>query len=115
MIQFWMDQPPLFVHRLSRGELFEGPRFATVDEGDEATVISSKAGEGAVGPYVCITMGPFDLGLIGILARASAALMEEKVPIFVISTYRHDHILIPLEMTRNAIKALTDAGFSKRK
>jgi len=115
MTRFWMDQPPLFVHRLARGESFEGLRFATVDEGDETTVISSKAGEGAVGPYVCITMGPFDLGLIGIMARASAALMEEKVPTFVLSTYRHDHILVPLEMTRNAVKALTDAGFSIRK
>jgi hypothetical protein len=115
MIVFWLNELPLFIHRIVNGNGFDGPRFATVDEGDESTIISTQGGEEAFGPYACITMGPFELGLLGILALVSKALAEAKIPVFVISTYRHDHILVPLASSDAATRALLKAGMVLRK
>lgn len=109
-----MDCPPLYVHRLVRGEGFEGERFATVDEGGEVTVVSPDSGPRADGPYACITMGPFDLSLVGVLAQVSTALADHGIPVFVISTYRHDHILVPLDRKEEAVQALIDEGFERK-
>ena len=113
MPKFWSDRPPLYVHRLQRNNEFRGERFATVDEGDETTVISPEAGPEANGPYACMTMGPFDLSTVGILARASDALAEAGIPIFVISTFRYDHLLVPLDRKDEAVQALIEEGFER--
>jgi len=113
MPKFWSDRPPLYVHRLGRSSEFRGERFATVDEGDEMTIISPDPGPEANGPYACFTMGPFDLSLVGILARASVALARSKIPIFVISTYRYDHLLVPLDRQDEAVQALIEEGFER--
>jgi hypothetical protein len=105
---------PLYIHRLHGDESFVGPVFATINEDDERTVISSTRGISAEGPYSRITTGPFDLTLIGILAKLSCALAKAEVPIFVISTYRYDHILIPKELEDKAVDALQSAGFSRK-
>ncbi len=114
MAEFWSDRPPLFVHRLGRDQEFKGERFATVDEGDEVTVISPDPGPQAIGPYACLTMGPFDLSLVGILAQASTALAQAGVPVFVISTYRHDHILVPYHRQEEAVRSLAREGFERK-
>ena len=114
MTTFWLDRPPLYVHRLAKTDEFKGERFATVDEGDEATVISPETGPKANGPYACITMGPFDLSLVGLMARVSAALAEAKIPVFIISTYRYDHILVPLDRKEEAVRALMKDGFERK-
>ncbi len=114
MAKFWLDRPPLFVHRLERNEEFKGERFATVDEGDEMTIISPTPGPKANGPYACLTMGPFDLSLVGILAQASGALAGAGVPVFVISTYRYDHILVPFDRKEEAVRALMKEGFERK-
>ena len=90
MAEFWSDRPPLFVHRLGRDQEFKGERFATVDEGDEVTVISPDPGPQAIGPYACLTMGPFDLSLVGILAQASTALAQAGTGVRHFHL-RHDH------------------------
>ena len=114
MAKFWLDRPPLYVHHLARNEAFKRERFATVDEGDEMTVISPDIGPKANGPYACLTMGPFELSLVGILAQASAALAGAGIPVFVISTYRYDHILVPLDRQEEAVKALMKDGFERK-
>lgn len=114
MIVFWLNDLPLFIHRVICGHEFDGPRFATVDEGDESTIISTCGGEGSVGPFACITMGPFELDMVGVLAQVSQALAQVKVPVFVISTYRHDHILVPLESSVKATQALLAAGLFRK-
>jgi len=113
MANFWSNRPPLYVHRIAPDDEFRGERFATVDEGDETTVISPAAGPKANGPYACLTMGPFDLSLVGILARASSALADAGIPVFVISTYRYDHILVPLGRQDEAVRALLREGFER--
>lgn len=114
MAEFWSDRPSLYVHRLAHNEEFRGDRFASVDEGDEITVISPANGPKANGPYGCLTMGPFDLSMVGILAKASHALAGAGIPVFVISTYRYDHILVPLDRQEEAVRALMKEGFERK-
>lgn len=55
--------------------------------------------------------GTLDFSLIGILSGISALLAENKIGIFVISTYNTDYILTKEEDFPRAIKALSDAGY----
>lgn len=50
--------------------------------------------------------GPLDFGLVGILAKISTALAEANVPLFAISTYDTDYILVKEENLDTAIAAL---------
>lgn len=52
-----------------------------------------------------------DFSLIGILARISAVLAEEKIGIFVVSTYNTDYVLVKSENYEKAMKALKKAGY----
>lgn len=58
--------------------------------------------------------GPLDFSLTGILAGLSATLAEAEVPIFAISTYDTDYLLIRDELLDLAIKALGAAGYRVR-
>jgi hypothetical protein len=57
-------------------------------------------------------IGPLDFGLTGILASLATALAEAGVPIFAISTYDTDYILVKEENLERATKALRDSGHS---
>ncbi|MGG7178762.1 ACT domain-containing protein [Clostridium paraputrificum] len=54
--------------------------------------------------------GPLDFSLIGILAKISSLLAEEKISIFAISTFDTDYILLKEENLGDAIKVLTMNG-----
>jgi 8-oxo-dGTP pyrophosphatase MutT (NUDIX family) len=56
--------------------------------------------------------GPFDLNAIGILSRVSAALAEAQVPLFAISTYETDVILVRDASLDRAVRALQNNGCS---
>lgn len=61
--------------------------------------------------YVVMKLhGPFDLGVTGVLAEISRLLADAKVPIFVISTYDTDYILIKDTEKKRAAQALIAAG-----
>lgn len=55
--------------------------------------------------------GTLDFSLIGILARISAVLAEEKIGLFAISTYNTDYILVKQEHFCQALDALAKAGY----
>lgn len=55
--------------------------------------------------------GVLDFSLVGILARISALLAENKIGIFVISTYNTDYILVKKEDSLKATKILAAAGY----
>ena len=55
--------------------------------------------------------GTLDFSLIGILSKMSALLAENKIGIFVISTYNTDYILTKEEDFPRAIKVLSDVGY----
>jgi len=56
-------------------------------------------------------LGPLDFGLVGILAKISAALADAGVPLFAISTYDTDYIMVKEEHLDSAIDALRNEGY----
>ena len=52
-----------------------------------------------------------DFSLIGILAKISAILADNKIGIFVVSTYNTDYILTKAENFEKAISLLSDNGY----
>lgn len=83
--------------------------------GDEVSIV---CGEGELpeadrseGGYVVLKLhGPFDLGVTGVLAEVSGILANEAIPIFAISTYDTDYILMKASAKAQAIAALAAAG-----
>ena len=51
-----------------------------------------------------------DLSLIGIIAEISGILKEKEIPIFTISTYNTDYILVRQKDLNTGIKVLKDKG-----
>lgn len=56
-------------------------------------------------------IGPLDFSLVGILARISGILAENKISIFAISTFDTDYVLVKDDKVNQAVEALTDNGF----
>ena len=54
--------------------------------------------------------GPLDFSLIGIIAEISAILKEKNIPIFVISTFETDFILVKNGSLKSAIDTLINKG-----
>lgn len=52
-----------------------------------------------------------DFSLIGILAKISTLLAEQRIGIFVVSTYRTDYVLVKRERYEEALHALAGAGY----
>ena len=55
--------------------------------------------------------GVLDFSLIGILSKLSGILAENKIGIFVISTYTTDYILVKKENFDRAMGVLINAGY----
>jgi hypothetical protein len=55
-------------------------------------------------------VGPFDLSLTGALASLTGPLSDAAVPVFAISTYDTDYLLISEHDVERAVKALRGAG-----
>lgn len=55
--------------------------------------------------------GTLDFSLIGILAKISALLAENRIGIFVVSTYNTDYVLTKKENYDRALEALAGAGY----
>ena len=55
-------------------------------------------------------LGPLDFALVGVLARISSALAEAQVPLFAISTYDTDYILVKEDTLQMAADALRSEG-----
>ena len=54
--------------------------------------------------------GPLEFSLIGIIADVSTTLKDKKIPIFIISTYDTDYILIKQKDLSSGMKALKEKG-----
>ena len=61
--------------------------------------------------WICLKLeGPFPFELTGILLSFIRPLSDNGVPIFAISTYDTDYVLIQEEWARAAMNALQEAG-----
>ena len=57
--------------------------------------------------------GPFPFSMTGVLASFLQPLAEAQVPIFAISTFETDYVLIKREDVERAFMALAEAGHKK--
>jgi hypothetical protein len=55
-------------------------------------------------------IGPLDLSQIGIIADISSLLKENRIPIFTISTYNTDYILIKNQHIEKMLSILENSG-----
>lgn len=55
--------------------------------------------------------GVLDFSLIGILARISGLLAEKQIPVFVVSTYNTDYVLVKEDLFPSAINTLCANGY----
>ena len=55
--------------------------------------------------------GVLDFSLIGILSKIATILADNNIPIFAVSTYNTDYLLIKEEKHEMALKALKNAGY----
>jgi len=55
-------------------------------------------------------IGPLDLEMVGVLASVSQILAGAGIPIFVISTFDTDYVLVRTALLDDAIRALAGAG-----
>ena len=55
--------------------------------------------------------GVLDFSLTGILAGITGVLAEKEIPVFAVSTYDTDYILVRKEDSGAAAKALEEAGY----
>jgi hypothetical protein len=62
-------------------------------------------------PWVCLKIeGPFSFSEVGILASVIRPLAEKGVPVFAISTFDTDYVLVGEDYTGATLQALQDAG-----
>lgn len=93
-----------------------GGRVWSVSRSDsELSIVceASRVPAGVVrsGPWrALIVQGPLDQELVGILASITATLAAAQVPVFAISTYNTDWVLVPEDRLRKALAALRAAG-----
>lgn len=92
--------------------------FANITDKNETTVIISQSEfneKDAIEIEKGWKMLTFDMilpfGLVGFMAKISQALADEKIPIFAISAYSTDHILVKKKDLPKAIKKLENLGF----
>lgn len=55
--------------------------------------------------------GELDFALIGIISGITAVLAQEKIAVFVVSTFDTDYFLVKQEKSKAAARALRAAGF----
>jgi len=97
------------------GWVWSGPFSSVTRTKDELSVVcgaeSVPEEHQPKSPWVCFKVeGPFSFSEVGILASVIDPLAEKKVPIFAISTFDTDYVLVGEEYAGIALQALRDAG-----
>ena len=73
---------------------------------------TQKRGDGWRVFRVC---GALEFSLVGILAGISGVLARAQIPLFVLSTYDTDYVLVRGEYRKQAEAALAEAGYNWKK
>ena len=61
--------------------------------------------------YRCLVVaGPIPFSAVGVMAQLSGALAEGNIPLFALSTFDTDYLLVRDEHLASALRALQDAG-----
>jgi hypothetical protein len=94
---------------------FHGEFWSVTRTREELSVVCAETavpeGIRAEKDWVCFQLvGPFEFALTGILEAFLRPLARAKVPIFALSTFDTDWVLIPATRRTDALKALAEAG-----
>jgi hypothetical protein len=94
----------------------KGAAFSAVTRTrDELSIVAPAAavpaGVRVEGPFVAFRVrGTLEFGLVGVVAALAAPLAEAGIPIFVVSTFDTDYVLVPVARADEAAVALGGAG-----
>jgi len=96
--------------------VFKSPFFAITRTDDELSLVLPEGvkfeSEKSETGWACFKVeGPLEFGLVGVLAGISSVLAQAGVPIFALSTFDTDYILVKREQVEVACEALTSAGY----
>jgi uncharacterized protein len=88
----------------------------TADELSIVCALNNVSKEFAAGPrWICLKLeGPFPFSQTGVLLSFIAPLSNSAIPIFAISTYDTDYVLVQEEFQDAALEALRSAGHDLR-
>jgi uncharacterized protein len=93
-----------------------GHFFSVTVTGGETSVVCHEeqvprtAADSATGYRVLRVEGPLDLSMIGVLSSLTGALADHRIPVFTISTFDTDYLLLRDSHLGPAISALRMAG-----
>ena len=92
-----------------------GPVVSVTRTADELSIVcpadNVPANVKSSHPWICLKLeGPFAFSEVGILASFIGPLAEKGVPIFAISTYDTDYVLVSESYADMTLQALKDAG-----
>lgn len=96
--------------------LFDAPGLVSVTRtaGELSVVCPAKLAPEAdrveAGWRLLTVRGPFEFTLTGIMAALAGALAAAGVPLFALSTYDTDHVLVKGDDLARAVTALREAG-----
>ncbi len=95
----------------------QGEFFSVTNTGEEISVICEKKYldfdyiEANMDWSMFRVVGNLDFSLVGIISKISAILAENKISIFVLSTYNTDYVLIKKECIKDAKRLLSNNGY----
>jgi hypothetical protein len=97
----------------------EGPFFSITRTAEELSLVvveeSIPRGERDLrvesGWRALMVVGPLDFALTGVLSAIATPLADAGIPIFVISTFDTDYVLVKQENVVPSIKILRDQGY----
>ncbi len=87
--------------------LFDGKAYTWIGPQDLAPDTNQKQS----GFRALEVEGPLDFNLTGVIAGISSTLARAGVPIFVLSSYDTDYLLVRSKLLSKAISALEEAGY----
>jgi len=93
------------------------PFYAVVRTPEELSIVTRQdkipAGQNCVPGWRAFkVVGPLDFELVGIVAALTSPLALAGVPVFIVSSYDTDTILVPGQHLQSAIEALEQAGYT---
>jgi hypothetical protein len=92
-----------------------GPFFSATRSGEELSIVcqDEKIPDGVKADrrWICLKLeGPFAFSQSGILSSFIQPLADQRIPIFAISTYDTDYVLVKKEFAGLTLDTLRDAG-----
>jgi uncharacterized protein len=96
--------------------VYTSPFYSITKTSDELSVVTKQQTNDPGNAFsnnnwrILKVAGTLDFSLVGIIARISAILKDAGIPIFAISTYDTDYILVKEDDVERAVEEMRDGG-----